>query len=296
MRDSNPTKLGITGTDIGPLEETFARLLARRKEKHQFRQLTIVGPEMVDFSSNSYLSLSNQATIHNEYLALLKEWSSTCSTAERQTFLGSGGSRLLDGNSRFAETLEYTISAFHGAAAGLLFNSGFDANVGLFGTVPQPGDIILYDELIHASVHDGMKISRAAQRIPFRHNSVFKDTPGKTRCLDAVLQALTDGSIGEAVRKGTQNVFIAVEGVYSMDGDVSPLQDIVTCVEKRLPLGNGYIIVDEAHSTGVIGHQGRGLVCELGLERKVFARVHTFGKAMGCSGGDTHSIGFGFLC
>jgi 8-amino-7-oxononanoate synthase len=74
--------------------------------------------------------------------------------------------------------------------------------------------------------------------------------------------------------------------VYSMDGDAAPLKDIVECVEKRLPLGNGYIIVDEAHSTGIFGHQGRGLVCHLGLESRIWGRVHTFGKAMGCSGGE----------
>ncbi|KAI9148774.1 Bifunctional dethiobiotin synthetase/7,8-diamino-pelargonic acid aminotransferase [Paramyrothecium foliicola] len=272
----------------GPLENTFTSLLARRKQRSQLRQLTLVGPDMVDFSSNSYLSLSGQPQIHNALLAFLQEKSTSCSTAEARSFLGSGGSRLLDGNSPFAEALERSIAAFHGAPAALLFNSGFDANIGLFSTVPQPGDTIVFDELIHASVHDGMKMSRAAQKVPFRHNSVFDSAEaaeGEAKSLDVVLQDLVSGEAGEAILCGKRNVFIAVEGIYSMDGDVAPLKDVVASVEARLPHGNGYIIVDEAHSTGFLGERGRGLVCELGLEDKIFARVHTFGKAMGCSGG-----------
>lgn len=200
----------------------------------------------------------------------------------------------MDGNSAFAEDLERQIADFHGAEAGLLFNSGFEANTGLFACVPQRGDVIVYDELIHASVHDGMRLSRA-QRIPFAHNRVYDaesssvsergESNLKYPSLDALLQSLTKGPQGEAVKSGRTNIFIAVEGIYSMDGDAAPLKHIAECVEKRLPQGNGYIIVDEAHSTGILGPQGRGLVCQLGLQDRIWARVHTFGKAMGCSGG-----------
>ncbi|CAM1505222.1 Fc.00g108590.m01.CDS01 [Cosmosporella sp. VM-42] len=267
------------------LESTLASLLARREARSQLRRLTTAPKSSVDFSSNSYLSLSSHPEVQRAFLQLLQ--SHIGSSSPSSTILGSGGSRLLDGNTPFAEVLERDIAAFHRAPAGLLFNSGFDANVGLFSCVPQPGDTIIYDELIHASVHDGMRLSRAKQRLPFQHNTV--ETPDgpvgeSAKGLDQLLQDLIEGESGKDIREGRKSVFVAVEGVYSMDGDVAPLQAIVTCVETRLPKGNGYIIVDEAHSTGLFGKQGRGLVCELGLEDSVFARVHTFGKAMSCSG------------
>ncbi|KAH7166481.1 pyridoxal phosphate-dependent transferase [Dactylonectria macrodidyma] len=273
--------------DLTSLEAKLASLLARRESRSQLRRLTTVSPDMVDFSSNSYLSLSSHPDIQRAYLALLSSHINSPSPATAPPILGSGGSRLLDGNSTFSESLERDIASFHGAPAGLLFNSGFDANVGLFSCVPQPNDVIVYDELIHASVHDGMKLSRAAQRLPFRHNTVStnEDAAAKgLKCLDALIRDLTTGSGGKDISDGKRNVFVAVEGVYSMDGDVAPLQEVVECVERRLPKGNGYIIVDEAHSTGIFGAKGRGLVCQLGLENRIFARVHTFGKAMGCSG------------
>ncbi|CAI4212326.1 unnamed protein product [Parascedosporium putredinis] len=231
------------------LDGILSDILARREAKSQRRRLTVVPPNCADFSSNAYLSLATRGDIQRD----------------KPPLLGSGGSRLLDGNSDFAENLEREIASFHRAQAGLLFNSGFDANVGLFSCVPQPQDTIVYDELIHASVHDGMRgVGRSA------------------RYLLPITKTLA--SEDEHVRNGARNVFIAVEGVYSMDGDVAPLQEIVECVESLLPHGNGYIIVDEAHSTGIIGERGRGLVCALGLENRVWARLHTFGKAMSCSG------------
>jgi 8-amino-7-oxononanoate synthase len=230
----------------------------------------------VDFSSNSYLSFANNPELRKRYISLLSD--------DTNFSLGSGGSRLLDGNNASVEDLESTIAAFHRAPSGLLFNSGLDANTGLFGCVSQPGDMVIYDELIHASVHDGMKLGRA-KRIAFAHNAVATGGDGSIKCLDVVLQELCSGTRGDDFFRGKKNVFIAVEGVYSMDGDTTPLQEIVACVQQRLPEGNGYIIVDEAHSTGVIGDRGRGLVCHLGLEDQIWARVHTFGKAMGCSGG-----------
>lgn len=132
----------------------------------------------------------------------------------------------------------------------------------------------MYDELIHASAHDGMKVSRASRCIPFAHNDPVS--------LDTILNQLLneDG----AVQEGKKNVFVAVEAVYSMDGDVAPLQEISTLVSSRLPRDNGHLVVDEAHATGVFGKQGRGLVCQLGLEDQVTVRLHTFGKALACGG------------
>ncbi|OAA49479.1 Pyridoxal phosphate-dependent transferase, major domain protein [Metarhizium rileyi] len=261
------------------LDDTFKSFLVRRKHQGRLRRLTLQDPGVVDFSSNGYLSLSTNLDIKAAYISHLQ-------SSSDEFALGSCGSRLLDGNTLLAEKLESDIAAFHCAPAGLLFNSGFEANTGLFSCAPQPGDYVVYDELIHASVHDGMKLSRA-RTIPFAHNCVHgvhtQVAPG-SRPLETVLDDLLQGKSGQEVRSGQRNVFVAVESVYSMDGDAAPLKKIVECVERRLPRANGYIIVDEAHSTGWMGDRGRGLVCQLGLERRVWARVHTFGKAMGCAG------------
>ena len=252
-----------TGRTSG-LEAAITRTLDKRRSQSTIRQLTTAGPNSADFSSNDFLSLASNNELRQRFIAELQQ-------GPKAT--GSGGSRLLDGNSTYAENLERQIAAFHRAPAGLLTNSGFDANVGLFSCLPQPGDVVVYDEFIHASVHDGMKLSRADKCICFVHNDVT--------ALRSVLQSLLDDT---AVQDGRKSVFVAVETVYSMDGDVAPLKDIVRVLKSTLPAGNGYLIVDEAHSNGVYGSKGRGLVCELGLESEVTVRLHTFGKALACNG------------
>ncbi|OBT73501.1 hypothetical protein VF21_07237 [Pseudogymnoascus sp. 05NY08] len=239
--------------------------LSKRAAKSSLRALTLSPPTSTDFSSNDFLSLSSSPSLHTSFLARL-------SSAPPR--LGSGGSRLLDGNSSYAENLESDIASFHGAEAGCLFNAGFDANAGFFACVPQPGDVVVYDAAIHASVHEGMRLSRAGVRLSFRHN----DVGDLKHVLEGVL-------VKDAlVRTGKRSVFIAVESLYSMDGDLAPVAAIVEAVERLLPKGNGKIIVDEAHSTGLYGENGRGVVSSLGLERRVFARLHTFGKALACNG------------
>jgi 8-amino-7-oxononanoate synthase len=272
---------------VPQLDDVLSGLLARRQALNRLRRLTTVPAGTTDFSSNAYLSLSSHPEVQRAFLARLESFLAADSSAPG--LLGSGGSRLLDGNSGLAERLEGSIADFHRAPAGLLFNSAMDANVGLFSCVPQPGDVVVYDELIHASVHDGMRLSRAGRRVPFAHNFVYDGPPGSRDeragtaselvSLEAVLRGLQEGA------EGVKNVFVVVEGLYSMDGDLAPLKDIVECVERCLPRGNGYIVVDEAHSTGIFGDKGRGLVSELGLEDRVWARVLGFGKAMGCAGG-----------
>lgn len=156
----------------------------------------------------------------------------------------------------------------------MLFNSGFDANSGIFSCLPQFGDVVIFDEYIHASVHEGMKLSRAGVKRKFAHNSV----DDFEKVLEEVIQK------DELIRQGVRNVFVAVESVYSMDGDVAPIVEMLNILDKRLPLRNGHLIVDEAHSTGVFGDHGRGLVCALGVEDRVLARLHTFGKALSSGG------------
>ena len=136
------------------LEKSLQKHLTRRRMLSTLRTLTLPVSQQVDLSSNDFLSLSRSPVLKSAYLYEL---------SASALPIGSGGSRLLDGNSRYAEDLERQIADFHRAASGLLFNSGYDANAGFFSCVPQPGDIVVYDELIHASVHDGMRASRAAR-------------------------------------------------------------------------------------------------------------------------------------
>lgn len=247
---------------MNSIEKEFKRVLDERAKKGRLRALTVPPSSygdsngLIDFSSNDYLSLAQDLTFQKYFQEELEVYGNN---------MGSGGSRLLDGNSLYVEMIESRIAQFHNAQSGLLFNSGFDANVSIFSCLPQPGDWIIYDELIHASVHDGMKLSRSKFTIPFKHNSI--------------------NSLDETLKKADpqKNIFVALESVYSMDGDVAPLSEIVTLINSHESL-RVYIIVDEAHATGVIGRKGEGLVCTLGLENEIFLRLHTFGKAL-CSNG-----------
>ena len=231
--------------------------LAAREESGLLRKL-VPENDLIDFSSNDYLGFARSEELENGIDAELQKINSKLQT-------GSTGSRLLTGNTKYAEALEKFIADFHKAEAGLIFNSGYDANLGLISSVAQKGDVILYDELSHASVYDGVRLSKAAS-FPFGHNDV--------------------GHLEERLKyhrnnhHGNSNCFVIVESVYSMDGDFSPLKKISElCKEYKANL-----IVDEAHATGIFGPKGEGRVVELGLERRVFARVHTFGKALGCHG------------
>jgi len=250
-----------------PLAEKMRTHLTKRKANSLLRSLTTAPLTSIDFSSNDFLSLSTSSLFKAAYLQEL--------SSSPNFRLGSGGSRLLDGNSPYYESLEKEIADFHGAEAALLFNSGFDANSAFFACVPQDGDIVVYDEAIHASVREGMKLSRTSTRLPFKHNAVSS--------LKKILEALCQRD--DDIKEGKCSVFIAIESLYSMDGDLAPIRQIVDVVESVLKEGNGYVVVDEAHSNGIYGSQGRGIVSNLGLEGRVFARLHTFGKGLGCNGG-----------
>lgn len=236
-------------------EDSLRRRLDKRKELGMLRTLK-VHSEMVDFCSNDYLGFARSPLLY-------KNIEDHCSK-NRPRFAGSTGSRLLAGNSTFVEELEKSIARFHKAPSGLIFNSGYDANIGLFSCVPRRDDLVLYDEYIHASIYDGMRLGKA-ETVSFRHNDLE----------DAERKMISARNLGNK-----RDIFIAVESVYSMDGDRVPLQEMARlCVRYDAKL-----IVDEAHATGVIGAGGAGLVNDLGLEEICFARLHTFGKALGCHG------------
>ena len=243
-----------------PLEAHLSLVLEKRRRESRFRSLKTSPIGSTDLSSNDFLSLSTNDSFRRDYLGALNS---------SHFSLGSTGSRLLDGNSTYAEKLETEIAAFHGAEAGLLTNSGFDANVSIFTCLPQPGDIIVYDELIHASVHDGMRQSRAKQSVRFEHNDV---------------EDLRDVLNNVKTENPQANVFVAVESVYSMEGDLAPLREISDLLDDTFADGRAHLIVDEAHATGIYGPKGVGRVSELGLESRVSIRLHTFGKALACNG------------
>ncbi|KAJ6442337.1 class II aminotransferase/8-amino-7-oxononanoate synthase [Purpureocillium lavendulum] len=220
----------------------------------------------VDFSSNDFLSLATSGILREAFLEELDR--------NPGFEVGSTGSRISDGNNSYVEELEAQIAKFHGAESALVVGSGYDANCAIFSAVPRPGDVIVYDELIHASVHDGMKASLATSQMPFKHNSA--------ESLRETLVELKESNT--LIRQGSRCVLIAVEAVYSMDGDVTPLADIVETIDDIFPNGNAQIVIDEAHSTGLVGENGRGLVCALGLEDKIAIRLHTYGKGLGTTG------------
>jgi len=231
-------------------EQTLSAILKKRQDQHLFRELFI--PEgLVDFCSNDYLGLARSALLRFKTQEAVAE--------NKHAPTGSTGSRLITGDSHFIRDLEAWIAAFHRAPAGLIFNSGYDANLGCFSAIPQSDDIIFFDEMIHASVRDGLKMTRG-QPVAFRHNDLND--------LEEKLQAKA------AVK------YVAVESVYSMDGDFAPLRELVDLCHRH----GANLIVDEAHATGIYGPQGEGRVVELGLEADIFMRVHTFGKALGCHG------------
>lgn len=223
--------------------------LQKRLDSGTYRMLHKPSP-LIDFVSNDYLGLSGNEKLKTSLLQELKE---------NPAPLGATGSRLLSGNFEQVEETEQRISAFHKSEAGLMFSSGYVANIGLLSTLPQRGDTILYDTLCHASIKYGIRLS-PARAYAFKHNDPNDLFRKKRLC------------------KG--NVFVVTESVFSMDGDIAPLQELVQLCHQN----HFYLIVDEAHTTGINGTNGEGLVCELGLEKDVFARVHTFGKALGLQG------------
>lgn len=226
------------------MKEAFLeKKLEERKAQDAFRQLKLVSG-MVDFCSNDYLGIARMPL----------------SSEVQHLSHGSTGSRLLSGNSLSAEALEKQIARFHEAGAALLFNSGYDANLGLLSSVAQKGDIIFYDQLSHASIRDGIRLS-FAQSVGFRHNDMSD--------LEKKLQ------LAPPAQK-----FVVTEGVFSMDGDQAPMEELVRICEAY----DALLIIDEAHSLGVLGERGEGLAQASGLHAHCFARVYTYGKAAGAHG------------
>jgi len=235
---------------MSSFEKQLQAILNRREADLSIRQLSNKD-HLVDFCSNDYLGFSRSALLRYRVEEELKryplhKW-------------GATGSRLISGNSEYIERLESKIANYHNSEISLIFNSGYDANLGLFSSVPQPGDLIIYDELVHASIRDGIKMSRA-EAVSFRHNDI--------------------DDFHSKLKMNYLNAYVSIESLYSMDGDLAPLKEIAFLCKEH----GANLIVDEAHATGVLGEKGEGLVQMLDLQKDVFARMHTFGKALGCHG------------
>lgn len=227
-------------------EDFLEKKLAERIAAGNHRTLKIKNLP-ADFCSNDYLGFAHSLILKNDIEAEIRLHHLGAS--------GSTGSRLLSGNSWYAEQLEEHLAGLYNCEAALLFNSGYDANLGLFSSLPQRGDTIITDELIHASVTDGCRLS-FANRYTFGHNDLE--------------------SLERKLQQAKGNCFVAIESVYSMDGDTAPIVPMLELTERY----SASLIVDEAHATGIFGI---GLVPPE-LRPRIFATLVTFGKALGCHG------------
>ncbi len=238
------------------LPKSLQAKLQQRLANNALRQLP-VAKDLVDFASNDYIGFAHCETIFNQTHQYL--------TVNNIKTNGATGSRLISGNHPLYEVTESFIAQFHQAETALIFNSGYDANIGFFSAVPQRNDIILYDELCHASIRDGIQMS-LAKAYKFQHND--------TEDLERLLQKL------QTPNSQLPTVYIVTESVFSMDGDSPNIEQLAALAEKH----NAYLVIDEAHALGVCGERGEGLIQSLDIQDKIFARIITFGKALGCHG------------
>lgn len=222
------------------LNNRLSEDLKKRGETGLLRSLNDYSSK-VDFLSNDYLGM---ASLGSSYLSKS----------------GSGGSRLISGNSVAYQCAEQSMADFYGYPAALFFPSGYLANLSVFSTIPQKGDLVLYDKAIHASVRDGLRLSQA-DLLGFRHNDL--------KHLSSLLE-----------RNNPGNVYVVVEALYSMHGDMAPLKEI----SELCTTYGAFLIVDEAHSGGLFGPNGVGLTSELGIDSNVYLKIITFGKAYGSFG------------
>jgi 8-amino-7-oxononanoate synthase len=231
--------------------QRYSDLLHDLDSRGAYRRLRT--PAGADFSSNDYLGLADCTRLRRAIIEAL----------ERGVPCGSGGSRLLRGNHPEHERLEEEAARFFNTKRALLFGSGYAANTALLGTLPQRNDLVVYDEHVHASAHDGMKLGRASG-VSFPHNDVG---------------AAADAIRAWRQRGGDGTPWIVVESLYSMEGDRAPLAELRSLAEHS----DAFLLIDEAHATGVFGPDGRGLAAEFEGCDFVVA-VHTGGKALGMAG------------
>lgn len=231
------------------MDKLKKKLLARQ-ESGSLRSIKRGQPHLIDFSSNDYLGLARS----EELKQLIFE-----NYREKGHFNGSTGSRLITGNSELTEETEQKLAKIFNSECALVFNSGYMANLALFSSLPQKGDTVIYDELSHACIKEGCRLNLATNW-SFKHNNLL--------------------DLKNKIERAEGNIYVACESIYSMDGDLAPLPELADLCEST----GAHLIVDEAHSTGVYGLGGSGLVNDLRLRNKVLAVIYTFGKGMGIHG------------
>lgn len=236
-----------------PFPKALTQKLQQRQANFALRELP-VSKILIDLASNDYLGFASSDEIFNQTHEYLLQ--------NNIRVNGATGSRLISGNHNLYPVAENAIAKFHESSAALIFNSGYDANVGFFSSVPQRNDVILYDELCHASIRDGIIMS-TAKSYKFQHNDLED--------LESIIKRYHTEPV---------EVYVVTESVFSMDGDCPNLEELVALCKKH----NCHLVVDEAHALGVFGENGEGVVQSLGLQDKVFARIVTFGKGLGCHG------------
>lgn len=241
-------------------------LLHRLRAELDKRQITgnlrslRISTGMIDFSSNDYLGLSRSETLSAN---IEEAWLIYRATASNGKLNGATGSRLLSGNSELAEEVESELAKWLKAEAVLIFPTGFQANLALISCLPSKKDLILYDELVHASMREGYRLAFCAHR-SFRHNDLLH----------------LENRLQQARKSNIEHIFVLAESIYSMDGDAAPLAAMMGICQKH----NANLIWDEAHSTGLFSPSGNGIACQMGMATDIFARVYTFGKAPGIHG------------
>ena len=233
-------------------EKLNNRLLARRKE-NSLRELKI-NHDLIDFSSNDYLGFAKNEVIHYQTDQFLKD--------RKIQLNGTSGSRLLTGNHFLFDEVESYLSQLYNCEDALIFNSGYNANIGLISSIAQRNDVILFDELVHASIREGIQLANA-KSYKFKHNDLedLKNLIFK-------------------YRSGSDHIYVITESVFSMDGDQPDIHRLIKLCQKQ----NAFLIIDEAHAIGVTGNNGLGLIESDEITSQIFARVITFGKAIGAHG------------
>lgn len=234
------------------LSENLIQKLENQKQNNLFQKLPVFN-NLVDFSSHDYIGFSKSETIFRNTHAYLLE--------NEMLQNGATGSRLTSGNHSLYQITENFIAQFHDSESALIFNSGYDASLSFFSAVPLENGVVLYDELCYASIKDGIRMSKA-KSYSFIHNDIED--------LEQLILKFPD-----------TNIYIVTETVFSMDGDSPNLEELILLSEKY----NCYLIVDEAHALSVFGEKGEGLSQHLNLHSRIFARIMTFGKGLGCYGG-----------
>lgn len=235
---------------MSTFEEFLNDKLHKRKVQGSLRALTLPAGS-ADFASNDYLGLARSRPLFERIRQVLED--------QNLYVNGSTGSRLLAGNSGFVLEAERSLATRFRAECALLFNSGYSANLSVLSALPQKDDTLLLDERAHASLKDGARLS-LAKHFSFEHNNL--------------------DDLERRLKRATGRTYIVVESVYSMDGDECPLQQLCDLADRY----EAVLILDEAHSTGVLGTGGNGMANNLNLSERIHVRIYTFGKAMGVHG------------